>query len=168
MTPWRTRSLPSRSIALWTAVARWRAPGCRYPSSTSFVMTAKDATGRSKWTTPPPMRHPPMSPAACFSRHCRKRLSRSGTFRTGYAKVCDQTSLVRKTRRKDWISGANGAVLRSLWRARRALRSCPAGVIAVVGLRWCGIAAKSNGGSHGRISKEARACREVASLRQGN
>jgi hypothetical protein len=28
--------------------------------------------------------------------------------------VCDQTSLVGKTRRKDWISAANGAVLRSL------------------------------------------------------
>ena len=34
--------------------------------------------------------------------------------------VCDRTSLVRKFRRKDWISGANGAVLRSLQCARNA------------------------------------------------
>ena len=39
-----------------------------------------------------------------------------------------------------------------------ALRSCPAGVIAVVGLRWCGTAAKPNGVSHGKITKEICAC----------
>jgi hypothetical protein len=59
--------LLSRSIALSTAVTRWRAPGCRYPSSTSFVMTAKDATRRSKRTTTPPTL-PPMSPAALILR----------------------------------------------------------------------------------------------------
>jgi hypothetical protein len=87
MTLWRTRSLLSRSIALSTAVARWRAPGCRYPSSTSFVMTAKDATRRSKRTTTPPMPPPQMSPVRCFSRLCRKRLSRSGPFRTGLTRT---------------------------------------------------------------------------------
>ena len=33
MTPSRTRSFLSRSIALVTALVRWRAPGCRYPTS---------------------------------------------------------------------------------------------------------------------------------------
>jgi hypothetical protein len=32
--------------------------------------------------------------------------------REGLFAVCDQTSLDRTTRRKDWISGANGAALR--------------------------------------------------------
>jgi hypothetical protein len=41
--------------------------------------------------------------------------------------------------RKDWISGANGAVLGHFQGASRALRSCPAGVNPEVGLRWCGL-----------------------------
>ena len=53
MTPSRIKSPLSRSIALLTAVARWRAPGWRYLSSTGFVMTAEDAIGRSKRITPP-------------------------------------------------------------------------------------------------------------------
>ena len=40
--------------------------------------------------------------------------------------------------RKDWPSGANGAVLSPIPGAERAQRSCPAGLIAEVGLRWCG------------------------------
>ena len=87
MTPWRIRSLLSLSIVLSTAVARWRAPACRYPSSTSFVMTAKDATRRSKRITTPPMRHPPTSPEGYFSRLCRKSLSRSGPFGTGLTRT---------------------------------------------------------------------------------
>ena len=76
------RAKPSIS----TAVARWRAPGCRYRRSTSFVTTAKDAKGCSKRITPP-IRLPPMSPAGCFSGFCRKRLSRSGPFRTGLTRT---------------------------------------------------------------------------------
>ena len=87
MTPWRIRSLLSLSIVLSTAVARWRAPACRYPSSTSFVMTAKDATRRSKRITTPPMRHPPTSPEGYFSRLCHKSLSRSGPFGTGLTRT---------------------------------------------------------------------------------
>jgi hypothetical protein len=34
-----------------------------------------------------------MSPAACFSRHCRKRLSRSGLFRTQGGPSCFRTEL---------------------------------------------------------------------------
>jgi len=41
----------------------------------------------------------------------------------------------------DWISGADGAVLRSLKGAHHGLRSCPAGIIDVAGLWWCGVAA---------------------------
>ncbi len=57
--------------------------------------------------------------------------------------------------RKDWLSTANGAVLTVTSGAERTQRSCPASVIASVGLRWCGVAAKPNGGSHGKVSKEA-------------
>jgi hypothetical protein len=46
ITPSRIRSVLSRSIALWIAVARWRAPDCRYPSLTRLVMTA-DKRNRS-------------------------------------------------------------------------------------------------------------------------
>jgi hypothetical protein len=60
--------------------------------------------------------------------------------------------------RKDWLSTANGAVLTVTSGAERTQRSCPAGVIALVGLRWCGVAAKPNGGSHGKISEEACTC----------
>ena len=40
--------------------------------------------------------------------------------------------------RKDWHSAAIGAVLSSDLGANGALRSCPAGLIADAGLRWCG------------------------------
>jgi hypothetical protein len=39
--------------------------------------------------------------------------------------------------RKDWHSPANGAVLSSDLGAKSAPRSCPAGLIADAGLRWC-------------------------------
>jgi len=39
--------------------------------------------------------------------------------------------------RKDWHSAAIGAVLSSDLGAKRAPRSCPAGLIADAGLRWC-------------------------------
>ena len=39
--------------------------------------------------------------------------------------------------RKDWHSAAIGAVLSSDLGAKDAPRSCPAGVIADAGLRWC-------------------------------
>jgi hypothetical protein len=39
--------------------------------------------------------------------------------------------------RKDWHSTANGAVLSSDLGAMGAPRSCPAGLIADAGLRWC-------------------------------
>jgi hypothetical protein len=38
---------------------------------------------------------------------------------------------------KDWHSAAIGAVLSSDLGAKRAPRSCPAGLIADAGLRWC-------------------------------
>src|ERR1700733_10824022 len=40
--------------------------------------------------------------------------------------------------RKDWQSAAIRAVLRSIPGAQSALRSCPAGSTAAMGLRWCG------------------------------
>ena len=46
--------------------------------------------------------------------------------------------------RKDWHSPANGAVLSSDLGALSAPRSCPAGVIADAGLRWCGTDAAIN------------------------
>ena len=46
--------------------------------------------------------------------------------------------------RKDWHSVANGAVLSSDLGAMGAPRSCPAGVIADAGLRWCGADAVIN------------------------
>jgi hypothetical protein len=86
MTPWRTRSLLSRSIALWTAVARWRTPAV----GTEFDQLCDDCQRRNRSlkadnTARPPMRLSPMSPAGCFSRNCRKRLSRSGPFEPAYA-----------------------------------------------------------------------------------
>ena len=39
--------------------------------------------------------------------------------------------------RKDWHSTAIGALLSSGLGAKGALRSCPAGLIADAGLRWC-------------------------------
>ena len=52
---------------------------------------------------------------------------------------CDQLSLhgVITARRKDWHSAAIGAVLSSDLGAKGAPRSCPAGLIADAGLRWC-------------------------------
>jgi hypothetical protein len=44
----------------------------------------------------------------------------------------------RRTPRKDWQSAAKGALLSEIPGAWGALRSCPAGLIAEVGLRWCG------------------------------
>jgi hypothetical protein len=46
--------------------------------------------------------------------------------------------------RKDWHSPANRAVLSSDLGALSAPRSCPAGVIADAGLRWCGADAVIN------------------------
>ena len=55
------------------------------------------------------------------------------------AVFCDQVSLnaVITERRKDWHSAAIGAVLSSDLGATGAPRSCPAGLIADAGLRWC-------------------------------
>ena len=44
---------------------------------------------------------------------------------------------VATARRKDWHSAAIGAVLSSDLGADGAPRSCPAGLIADAGLRWC-------------------------------
>jgi hypothetical protein len=46
--------------------------------------------------------------------------------------------------RKDWHSPVNGAVLSSDLGAMGAPRSCPAGLIADAGLRWCGADAVIN------------------------
>jgi hypothetical protein len=49
------------------------------------------------------------------SKFCPSSFSICGSTNTPRLfAVCDQTSLVGKTRRKDWLSGANGAVLHSV------------------------------------------------------
>ena len=57
------------------------------------------------------------------------------------AVFCGQVSLdgVIRACRKDWYSAAIGAVLSSDLGAKGAPRSCPAGLIADAGLRWCGV-----------------------------
>src|SRR4051812_14552319 len=54
---------------------------------------------------------------------------------------CDaQNEIQRAIRlsRKGWPFSLNGAVLSPIPGAERARRSCPAGLIAEAGLRWCG------------------------------
>jgi hypothetical protein len=75
----------------------------------SFVAAAAlMATGASAGRAGPP---------SCSTKSCAGGMAAAVRFwptRERLLAVCDQTSLVRKTRRKDWISGANGAVLHSL------------------------------------------------------
>jgi hypothetical protein len=128
LTPARQRSLRSRSIALSTAVARWRAPGCRYPSSTSFVMTAKDATRRSKRTTTPPMRHPPTSPAGCLVAFAAKGYRGLGRLEPGLRESLPEPGIAfrnRKYFRTNWPSRATSGPLQILHATSRSTVSGP-------------------------------------------
>src|SRR5260221_5508246 len=49
-----------------------------------------------------------------------------------------------RLRGKDWLSATIGAVVSSIPGAEGAPRSCPAGLMAEVGLRWCGVDAAFN------------------------
>ena len=58
--------------------------------------------------------------------------------------------------RKDWHSGAIGAVLSLISGAKGASRSCPAGCIAEVGLRWCGATPRNR-----TEDLDVKACKEA-------
>jgi hypothetical protein len=49
-----------------------------------------------------------------------------------------------RLRGKDWLSATIGAVVSSIPGAEGAPRSCPAGLMAEVGLRWCGVGRRFN------------------------
>ena len=57
----------------------------------------------------------------------------------GFSPSGGAASLIAQCFRKNWQSAATGAVLSPIQGAEGAPRSCPAGWVAEVGLRWCGV-----------------------------
>ena len=74
---------------------------------------------------------------ACQARS-RYRTGLSRLIRRGNSAIKCRRSRATTLSRKDWHAGAIGAVLSGISGAKGAPRSCPAGSIAEVGLRWCG------------------------------
>ena len=62
--------------------------------------------------------------------------ARRGPPRSFHAQVHPNSAI--RLSRKEWHSTAVGAVLSPIPGAKRAQRSCPAGLMAEAGLRWCG------------------------------
>ena len=71
---------------------------------------------------------------AAQNESCRRRLHRRHRLDAFHDRICAKPAI--RLSRKDWPSGANGAVVSPIRAERPALGSCPAGLKAEVGLRW--------------------------------